>query len=148
MHLHSTRFGTVDIDPDTVLEFAGGLIGLGGSRWALLSASADAAFYWLHSLDDPALALPVTDPRRFFADFSLELPAADAERLGVDAAATAAEVYVTVCAAPDPADTVANLRAPIVIHARRGVQVINQAPGMELRARLFPGAVTATASAA
>jgi len=35
-----------------------------------------------------------------------------------------------------------------VIHARRGAQVINQPPGMELRARLFPGAVTAAASAA
>lgn len=147
MRLHSTRFGTVDIDPDTVLEFAGGLIGLGGSRWALLAASADAAFYWLHSLDDPALALPVTDPRRFFAGFSLELPAADAERLGVDAAASGAEVYVTVCAAPDPSDTVANLRAPIVIHERRGAQVINQVPGMELRARLFPGAVAAASAA-
>ena len=79
--LESTRFGVVDIDPATVIEFPAGLIGLGGTRYTLLAASADAPFYWLHSLDDGGLALPVTDPRRFFADFRLELAPQDAERL-------------------------------------------------------------------
>jgi len=135
--LLSTRFGAVDIDPATMIVFENGLVGLGGTRYALLATDPDAPFYWLHSLDDPALALPVTDPRRFFADFDLELAPPDAERLaGADPAQV--EVYVTVCVSPALGETVANLRAPLVIHAHRGAQVINQAPGMALRAPLFP----------
>ena len=143
--LESTRFGAVDIDPATVIEFPGGLIGLGGTRYTLLAASADAPFYWLHSLDDGGLALPVTDPARFFADFRLELAPQDAERLA-GAREGDVEVYVTVCAAPNVADMVANLRAPIVIHAGVGAQVINQAPGMALRAPLFPAQLAQNAA--
>jgi len=43
----SSRFGTVEIAADAVIEFPSGLIGLGGSRYALVSADADGAFHWL-----------------------------------------------------------------------------------------------------
>ena len=47
------------------------------------------------------------------------------------------DVYVTVRAAEALDDFVANLKAPILIRSGRGYQVINQAPGCELRAPLF-----------
>ena len=34
--VESTRFGTLEIEPEAVLSFPRGLIGLGGSRYALL----------------------------------------------------------------------------------------------------------------
>ena len=33
----SSRFGTLEIDPDAVIEFPAGLIGLGGARYALVA---------------------------------------------------------------------------------------------------------------
>ena len=36
--IESPRFGHVEIDPETVIEFPDGLIGLGGSRYALLTS--------------------------------------------------------------------------------------------------------------
>lgn len=135
--LNSTRFGEVEIDPRSMLEFADGLIGLGGTRYALLTAAPDTPFVWLHSLDDGSLALPVTNPYRFFPEFRLALTDEDAELLGVDETSTV-DVYVTVRASPNLAEVMANLRAPIVVHAGRGAQIINQAPGMALRAPLFP----------
>ncbi len=144
--LQSTRFGEVEIDADSVIEFADGLIGLGGRRFALLAPKPDSPFVWLHSLEDPGLALPVTNPHLFFADFALVLDDDVAERLGIDAGTTV-DVYVTVRAAEDPADFAANLRAPIIVRDGRGHQVLNQAPGCELRAPLFRGG-SATASAA
>jgi flagellar assembly factor FliW len=137
MTLQSTRFGRVEIDPQTVVEFPDGLIGLGGSRYALLASSSDSAFSWLHSLEDPGLALPVTNPHLFFPGFSVELGEADAERLGLDDM-TAVDVYVTVRAAAAKREFTANLKAPILIWNGRGQQVLNQAEGCELRARLFP----------
>lgn len=145
--LHSTRFGRLEIPEEAVLDFPTGLIGLGGARYALLARDDDAAFVWLHSLDDPQLAVPVTNPWRFFSSYEVELSDDEAERIGVDAS-TATSVYVTVRAAESLEDFCANLAAPILIADGRGHQVINQAPDAPVRAPLFSDlAGTAGASA-
>jgi flagellar assembly factor FliW len=135
--IESSRFGRVEVDPETIIEFPDGLIGLGGSRYALLARDAETPFLWLHSLDDPDLALPVTNPHRFFDGFAVELTDEDAERLGSDAGAPA-DVYVTVRAADALEDFTVNLKAPILVRGGYAYQVINQAPGTALRAPLFP----------
>lgn len=134
--IDSSRFGALEIPEDSVIEFPRGLIGLGGMRYALLDRNPGSGFHWLHSLEDPDLALPVVDPRRFFSAFALELSEEDRERIGAPDPA-AVDVYVTVRTAPDPADIVVNLRAPLVVWERRGHQVLNAAPGAELRVPLF-----------
>jgi flagellar assembly factor FliW len=136
--IESTRFGQLEVDPGSVLEFPEGLIGLAGSRYAMIADDPDAPFLWLQSLDDPSLALPVTNPHRFFADFAVEVIDEDAERLGLESSSSM-DVYVTVRAAPAPEDFTANLKAPILVRAGQAWQVINQAPGCELRVPLFGG---------
>jgi flagellar assembly factor FliW len=134
--IESSRFGRVEVDPATVIEFPDGLIGLGGTSYALLATDPDSPFLWLQSLQDPGLALPVTNPHRFFGGFQVELSDEDAERLGFDDV-TSVDVYVTVRATEVLEDFTANLRAPILIRSGRAHQVINHAPGCELRAPLF-----------
>jgi len=136
--IESSRFGQLEVDPASVLEFPEGLIGLAGSRYALIADDPEAPFLWLQSLDDPSLALPVTNPHRFFADFAVEVVDEDVERLGLDNSGSM-DVYVTVRAAAVPEDFTANLKAPILVGAGQAWQVINQAPGCELRVPLFPG---------
>jgi flagellar assembly factor FliW len=136
--IESSRFGTLRVPASEAIEFPLGLIGLAGSRYALIERNAGSGFLWLHSLEDAKLALPVVDPRAFFPAFELALGEEDIERIGAPQP-SGAQVYVTVRAAPDPAETVVNLRAPLVIHAGRGHQVLNSAPGAELRTPLFPG---------
>lgn len=136
--LHSTRFGTIEIPAEAVLEFPAGLIGLGGTRYALLARSEEAAFVWLHSLEDAALAIPLTNPWRFFSTYEVELADEDAERIGI-AETDDTSVYVTVRAAEALEDFSANLRAPILIAHGKGHQVINQAPDAPVRAPLFAG---------
>ncbi len=142
--LHSTRFGRLEVPAESVIEFPNGLIGLGGTRYALLARSEDSAFIWLHSLDDPELAVPVTNPWRFFGEFEVELSDEEAARIGItDAAQTS--VYVTVRAAEELEDFHANLRAPILIAHGKGHQVINQASEAPIRAPLFAGLATEAA---
>lgn len=136
--IESSRFGTLQVAAEEVIEFPLGLIGLEGSRYTLLDRNPESGILWLHSLDRPDLALPVLDPRPFFPSFELALSEEDRERVGVpDLSAT--QLYVTMRAAPDPADVLVNLRAPLVIHEGRGHQVLNTAPGADLQAPLFPG---------
>jgi flagellar assembly factor FliW len=136
--LRSTRFGDLEIPAEAVLEFPNGLIGLGGSRYTLLARSDDAMFVWLHSVDDPAIAIPLTNPWKFFADFAVDLSDADVERIGIDDPSEA-QVFVTVRAAEAIEDFTANLRAPILLVSGRGYQVINQAPESPVRIALLSG---------
>jgi flagellar assembly factor FliW len=135
--IQSTRFGTLEVAEETVIELPLGLIGLGGLQYALFESRPGSSFLWLHSLEDPALALPVVDPRLFFPSFALEVNERDRELIGVADPLTAF-LYVTVRTAPDPADVTVNLRAPLVIWENRGYQVLNDAPGAELQEPLFP----------
>jgi flagellar assembly factor FliW len=137
--IESSRFGRVDIDPSTIIDFPDGLIGLPGNRYALIARDAETAFLWLQSLEDPGLALPVTNPHAFFSGFDVELTDDDAERTGLDAQ-TPVDVYVTVRAAERLEDFTANQKAPIIVNAGRGWQVINQADGVQMRAPLFTSA--------
>ncbi|HEY5288062.1 MAG TPA: flagellar assembly protein FliW [Solirubrobacteraceae bacterium] len=137
MTFQSIRFGEVQVAEEDVIEFPFGLIGLGGARYTLLDRNPGTGFLWLHSVDEPALALPVVRPEPFFSDFSLHMAPEDVERTGIGAGTEEVELYVTVRATPNPLDITANLRAPLVVHEGRGYQVINANPEALLQAPLF-----------
>ena len=145
--LRSTRFGELEVPAEAVIEFPNGLIGLGGSRYTLLARSDEAMFVWLHSVDDPAIAIPLTNPWKFFADYAVELSDSDQERIGIEDPA-AAQVYVTVRAAEAIEDFTANLRAPILLVEGRGFQVINQVADSPVRIPLLAGVAESAGQAA
>lgn len=135
--IQSARFGTIEIPDESTLDFPTGLIGLPGTHYALVARSSESAFLWLHSLEDPELAIPVTNPWNFFDDYEVEVSDDEAQRLGF-ADAEQTSVYVTVRAADTLEAFCANLAAPILICGRVGHQVINQArPDFPVRAPLF-----------
>jgi flagellar assembly factor FliW len=140
--VESSRFGSLELDASQAIQFPAGLIGLGGHAYVLLRTGDDASFSWLQSLEDPALALPVTNPWQFFADYVVDLSDEDTERLG-DAAV---DVWVTVRAGAELSDFRANLRAPILIANGVGYQVINEAPDVPVRAPLFDQALAGQAA--
>jgi flagellar assembly factor FliW len=119
--VESSRFGTVDIPVEAVIEFPAGLIGLGGHRFALVAGDEQGTFRWLQSLEDGALALPVANPWQFFPDYEVDLSDGDAERIDADAADL--QVWVTVRAGGELSDFSANLRAPILVANGLGLQV-------------------------
>src|ERR1700722_6670253 len=137
----SVRFGEVEVPDSDVFEFPDGLIGLGGSSYALVDRNPGTGFLWLHAVDDPALALPVVGPTQFFSDFQLEIATEDRAKLAAEDL-TDARVYVTVRATPNPLDITANLRAPLILHEGRGFQVINTHQDAALQAPLFELAET------
>jgi flagellar assembly factor FliW len=136
--LQSSRFGEIQVPAEAVIDFPSGLIGLGGRKFALLARTEESAFSWLHSMDDPELAVPVTNPWRFFGDYEVDLPDEEVERIGITEADNPS-VYVTVRAAAALEDFCANLCAPILVVAGIGHQVINQSLTASVRAPLFAG---------
>ena len=141
----SSRFGTLEIDQDAVIQFPAGLIGLGGASYALVATDPTAPFAWLHSVDDPDVALPVTNPWLHYGDYEVELSDADTERIGAQDPSQV-DIWVTVRATGELSDFSCNLRAPIVVWKGRGHQVINEAPDAPVRAPLFPVATAIQAA--
>jgi flagellar assembly factor FliW len=137
--VESSRFGSLEIEAGAIIEFPTGLIGLGGRRWAVVTKDDNGPFSWLHSLDDPTLALPVTNPWEFFLEYEVVLSDADSERFE---SADDVAVWVTVRAGAELTDFTANLRAPILVSKGQGFQVINEAAQAPVRAALFPDATS------
>jgi len=141
--IESTRFGTLEIAPEDVIEFPNGLIGLGGTQFTIVEAGSGGAFSWLHSIDDPSLALPIANPWHFFGEYAVDLSDEDSAPITADPADVA--VWVTVRAGAELADFHANLRAPILVADGKGHQVINESGDAPVRAKLFPADVMAAA---
>jgi flagellar assembly factor FliW len=138
MKIESTRFGSIEIRDDAVIEFPDGLIGLPGKRWALVAQSEDSAFSWLHSVEDASLALPVTNPALFYRDYEVQLSDEDAAPLKLADVADA-QILCVVRAAERIEDFTINLRGPLVVNRSSGIgrQVINEIASYGVRQPLF-----------
>ena len=147
VNIESTRFGSIEIPDDGVIEFPIGLIGLAGTRYALVAKEEDSAFLWLHSIDDPSLALAVTNPFQFFPSYEVVLSDSEAARIGITSP-DQADVFVTVRTAPELENFRCNLRAPLLVSAGKGFQVINEAADAPVRAPLFEALAAAGQTAA
>ena len=127
MELHTTRFGTINVDAEDILTFPNGLVGLSQLKWfVLVHHQAGSPFLWLQSVEEPGFALLLIDPWFFCTDYEVVLSDAEAECLRVSDCSVL-RVYTTVTIPPGkPHAMTANLMAPIVINIseRCGRQVI------------------------
>jgi flagellar assembly factor FliW len=122
----TTRFGRIEIAEESLLRFPRGLYGLEERHaFCLLRHDEAGCFHWLQSVDEPSLAMLVTDPFQFFKSYEVEIADSIAEVLQVDDPA-AVTTYVTVTLAKGTRQLQANLLGPLVInqHSRLGAQVI------------------------
>ena len=114
MDVQTTRFGTVTIAEDRVMTFPKGLLGFAHcTRFCLLQPSDDAVFFWLQSLDDPALAFVVTDPSQFVRDYSVPIRPEQMESLRLGKLEDA-QVFVIVNKVQQK--LTGNLQGPLVVN--------------------------------
>src|SRR4029077_14374569 len=127
MIVHTSRFGSVEVDEDRVITFARGILGFPKFKAFVLiepdGSGADATFYWLQSTEAPDLAFVVTDPLLFVPDYQVPLREETRQDIGL-AELSEASVLVIVNKVGDT--LTANLQGPLVIHAttRAAAQVV------------------------
>jgi len=138
----STRFDTLEVADEAVIHFPLGLIGLPGKHYARVARpGVNSHFGWLHSVEHAHVAIPVTNPFRWFVSFAIALSDEDLSRVGAIDPGTS-EIHAAVRLDGRSGGLAANLRAPIVIVGSVGHQVINHARGASLQAPL-PAALRA-----
>ncbi len=119
MWIATTRFGPIQFEPEDVIEFPDGILGLPSCRdWLLLADVRNPSLAWLQSVDRPEVALCVVSPRRFVPDYQVRAARRELESLEFEDLSSA-EVLVVV--SRSAGYITLNLKAPLVLNLQRGL---------------------------
>lgn len=138
MLVETTRFGKVEIDGSRVIAFKDGPLGFPEHRrFALIQTTEDGIFYWLQSVDDPALAFLVCDPLAFVPDYQAQIRADDVKSLDLQ---DLADCQVLVIVNKVDGYLTGNLLGPLVIgaHSLLAKQLVLSDKRYRTRHRLMP----------
>lgn len=125
MEIHTTRFGTVDVQPSDVILFPNGMLGLDDClHWVLLVDADNESLGWLQSTTHADVALAVVSPRRFLSDYDVRVPGSELAPLAL---ASLDEAHVLVIVGKTDSRITLNLKAPLIVNLRRrlGRQVVH-----------------------
>ena len=124
MQVETTRFGSVEVDDSRLLQFPAGLLGFGRvHQFALLQPDDRGVFFWLQSIESPAVAFVVTDPRLWSSDYTVSMRREQSEEIGLRGNTTP-EILVIVNRRES--GITANMQGPLVINPenRTGIQIV------------------------
>jgi flagellar assembly factor FliW len=124
MNVQTTRFGTVAVDEDRMINFPAGLLGFASyKQFVLLQPDEEGYFFWLQSTEAPELAFVVTDPSLWVKDYEATIRREQMEELSM-AKLEDAQVFVIVNRYDDA--LTANLQGPLVVnlHNRAAMQLV------------------------
>ncbi|GAB6192643.1 flagellar assembly protein FliW [Desulfocastanea catecholica] len=121
----NTRFGEVEYDPENLLHFPAGLIGLPNlHHFIVMPNKKKGPLFWIQSVDDPDIAFVLTDPTNFFLDY--QLTPEDFERQSLQLDKSDDCFILSVVTVPSDQKITLNLAAPILFAPKtnRAIQVI------------------------
>ncbi len=125
MQLETTRFGTVDVDSESIITFTQPILGFQEFRRYVLLPGPSESLTWLQSTDSGELAFILVDPRKLMPDYTVELRSQELAEMAVTSAEEL-DVYTLVVVPDDQRKVRTNLRAPVLINTkhRLGKQTI------------------------
>ena len=126
MFLDTTRFGSIEIDVDTVITFTQPIIGFPQyRRFVLLPGPDNSSLHWLQSTESGEMAFLLMNPHLYVPDYKVELNTHDMNELAVETASDL-EVFTLLVVPADPSQIRTNLKAPLVINTRQrlGKQIV------------------------
>ncbi len=125
MKTMNTRFGEVEYDPDNLLHFPTGLIGLPKlHNFVVMPNKKQGPLFWIQSVDDPDIAFVLTDPTNFFLDYQLQPEDSERQSLQLE---NGDECFIlSIVTVPADQKITLNLTAPILFAPKtnRAIQVI------------------------
>jgi flagellar assembly factor FliW len=121
MRINTQRFGEIEVKDDRVIRFENGIPGFEHLRaFVIVHAEQTAPVYWMQSVKEPGVALPVVDPFALVSDYSLEINDAEVEGLSLEDQADLLVLGVTVIP-EDITKMTVNLAAPVLVNTKKGV---------------------------
>jgi flagellar assembly factor FliW len=127
MIINSILLGEIEIEANDIIHFSEGIPAFEEQKqYVIIPVDEDSSFYYLQSVQEPALCLVITRPFVFFPDYEIEIADEELQRLEVQGEASELAIYVILTIPEDFHLTTANLLAPIVINPenRQAVQYV------------------------
>ena len=127
MKIKTAKFGEISIDENLVFNFVEPIIGYDDlKKYVLIEHSDNSAFKWLQSVENVALAFPVTSPAFFDIDYQFEIPTDKAEKIDLNSVESLISLNIVTIPVNNPKKATINLLAPIIINATnmQGMQLI------------------------
>ena len=151
MKIHSKRFQTeLEFDDSMVINMPQGLLGFPQSkRFCILELDYEnSPFKWLHDVDDTSIALLITDPFQFFAEYTPDINEHQISDLGLKSVEEDLMIFTIVKVSKGGKEAFTNLRAPVVVNAstKTAKQIILEEDKYSVKATLFTEAESLTAS--
>ena len=144
MLVKTKHFGDVELDESKVIIFEEGIMGLEGlTKYALIfdeEEGKEPTIYWLQSLEDPTIALPVVSPFIIKADYNPLVQQQLLEPLGeISEDGAGLFVLLTLTIPKEVKDITANLKAPFVINSdtQKGCQIIAENEDYDIKFRIY-----------
>lgn len=112
----TSRFGTITVPKDRVVNFVHGIPGFEGiKRYILIDHDKEGVFKWLQAVDEPAIAFLLTDPGRYKPDYAVPFSKSDIEGLGAGEPKELVSL-VMVCISMSAGQVSLNLKGPVVFN--------------------------------
>ncbi|MDY7037268.1 MAG: flagellar assembly protein FliW [Thermodesulfobacteriota bacterium] len=121
MKINTTRFGSINIAEERILNMPSGMLGFPDKKqYIILQHKEDSPFSWYQSVDDPALAFVIMSPFLFKSDYNVDLTHILEEMSWAgDIKNNNLELYVVVnIPKGSPEKMTANLIGPILINSK------------------------------
>jgi flagellar assembly factor FliW len=135
MKINTTRFGEIEVTETEFITMHGSILGFEDLRqFVLLIGAKDTPFWWLQSVEEPAVAFVVINPQIVKPDYTPALSEDDLDFLDIRKNEDLALLAI-VTIRSNPMLITANLRAPILINAstRMANQIILADPDIPIQ---------------
>ena len=126
MKLHTTRFGTVDVEESEIYTFPNGLPGFEWMRsFVLLQPDPNVPISFLQSAEEAEIAFIMTSPFLFYPEYEFELNDGEKRELSIEREEDV-EVHCIMTVRDELETATLNLLAPVVLNKseRIGKQLI------------------------
>jgi len=127
MEISTTRFGTVNVQDESILTFPSGLIGFNQrTKFALLTDERGLVYQWLQSMEESSLAFVVVPPGLVNAEYHVEIQDDALAELSFQEGDLVELLAIVTIPHAEPEKATVNLQGPIVVNfaKKMGKQII------------------------
>lgn len=127
MEIKTTRFGDIEVDDDKIITFKKPILGFPNeTKYVLFPHKEGSYFFWLQSVENPALAFPVLSPSLFASDYEFEVDDETQSILEIEKAEDVETLVIVTVPQGNPREATANLLSPLIINLKNncGAQII------------------------
>ncbi len=119
----TSRFGTLEVEDDRIINFPDGLLGLPDNKRYILLDYKDTPLKWLQAVDNPQAAFIVLEPTVLSPDYSINLDPRTRKYLQLE---NDNDLAVIVIIRVEAERVIANFRGPILLNANlmKGIQIV------------------------